>query len=39
MAVISFAAYLGGVRDAVRHLAVHPAPEPASEPDAAAQPS
>jgi amino acid transporter len=39
VAVISVVAYLRGVQDAVRHLAVHPAPEPAIEPDAAARPS
>jgi amino acid transporter len=39
VAVLSFVAYLRGVPDAVRHLAVHPAPEPAREPDTAARAS
>jgi hypothetical protein len=35
VAVIGFMGYEWGVRDAVRHLAAHPAPEPAStDPDA-----
>ena len=35
MAVIGIIGYERGVRDAVRHLTAHPAPEPASiDPDA-----